>query len=465
MKKRLLILTAVFALLTGWTLSALAYEATLGPAGLLMNNPEKTYKGYTLWAASQGTDTYLIDMEGRVINKWSSPYRTMYAELTEKGTLLRSAILPPAELAANFGGSTGLLQEFDWDGNVIWEYRLSDPKKGVLHHAFDRMPNGNTLVLAWEPKTGEEAYKKGRPAGTLLPVGSGVKDRTGRTRDEEIWPDFVQEVNPKGEVVWEWHAWDHTGKGPLELDLAFQIPLGASSEGLLMTTVDWTHCNSVRYNAKTDQLVISSRNFGEFWIIDKKTGKIVYRFGNPGASGQGKLPFGYAEEGDQVLFGNHDANWTPEGNVTIFDNGCFRTGGAVSRALEIDPKKGEIVWMYEGDGKFNPNMFYSPFESSAQKLPNGNWLICSTKNGHIFEVSQDKKIVWEYVNPVLSKNEIVCTIPSIIPDNRVHRAFRYGVDFAGFKGKDMKPKAQAVNEGCPNWVELFATKPAAAKAK
>ena len=48
--------------------------------------------------------------------------------------------------------------------------------------------------------------------------------------------------------------------------------------------------------------------------------------------------------------------------------------------------------------------FYSSFISGAQRLSNGNTLICSGTNGTIFEVTPDKEIVWKYVNPF--KNEV-----------------------------------------------------------
>ena len=37
--------------------------------------------------------------------------------------------------------------------------------------------------------------------------------------------------------------------------------------------------------------------------------------------------------------------------------------------------------------------------SGAQRLPNGNTLICSGINGTVFEVTPEKEMVWKYVNP------------------------------------------------------------------
>lgn len=68
---------------------------------------------------------------------------------------------PREEIAIPFGGFAGLIEEFDWEGNKVWELKVNS-KKGVFHHGMQRLPNGNTMVIAWEYKTREEAIAKGR---------------------------------------------------------------------------------------------------------------------------------------------------------------------------------------------------------------------------------------------------------------------------------------------------------------
>ena len=58
--------------------------------GLLVNDPQAC-KGYTLIAPSSSNDTYLIDMEGRVVNSWKSDCNPgLSAYLLENGNLLRT---------------------------------------------------------------------------------------------------------------------------------------------------------------------------------------------------------------------------------------------------------------------------------------------------------------------------------------------------------------------------------------
>jgi len=63
-----------------------------------------------------------------------------------------------------------------------------------------------------------------------------------------------------------------------------------------MAGPDWTHFNTVEYIAETDQIILNSRNFGEFYLINHKTGAIEWRWGNPSAYGKGKGPLSWTME-------------------------------------------------------------------------------------------------------------------------------------------------------------------------
>jgi len=121
-------------------------------------------------------------------------------------------------------------------------------------------------------------------------------------------------------------------------------------------------------------------------------------------------------EKDQKLFSQHDASWIEsgypgEGNILIFNNGQGRSDGDYSSVDEITLPAdaqgnyslstgaayapADMTWTYS-----SPSDFYSQNISGAQRLSNGNTLICDGPNGIFFEVTSDKEIVWKYVNPV-----------------------------------------------------------------
>jgi len=445
MKKLFGVLIAVFFVVFS-LVPVHAYEAIVGPTGVLKYNKAKTYDGYTLFSPMSNSKTvYLIDMEGNMVHKWETDYLPgLYAILLENGNLLRGG--RPDNPPCTVGGVGGIVQEIDWDGNVVWEYKMMTPTE-VQHHTFWRMPNGNTLLLGWEYKSNAEAIAKGRDPKTLpVTVFNAGVFHYG------MWVDFVREVDKNGETVWEWHVWDHIGPGPNQLDINFHLP---KPVGDIYASFDWTHFNTVGYIPEKDQVIMNSRNFSEFYIVDHKTGEMLYRWGNPAAYGQGKAPSWY-DNGDQKVFGSHCATWIGKDRVIIFDNGSERPEGNRSAAVEVDIKTGNIVWEYEAN---HSTSFYSYRQGAVQRLPNGNTLITSTHNGHLIEVTKGKEVVWDYVSPIRN-GKPQCSLEDGDGHNRlnnmIHRAYRYGPDYPGLQGKDLSNKVPLA-PGCPEFTKMYGT--------
>ena len=65
---------------------------------------------------------------------------------------------------------------------------------------------------------------------------------------------------------------------------------------------------------------------------------------------------------------------------------------------------------------YDASRFYSPFISGAQRLPNGNTLICEGSGGRLIEVTADHELVWEYISPYWGTQ---------LKLNMVYRAYRY----------------------------------------
>ncbi len=196
------------------------------------------------------------------------------------------------------------------------------------------------------------------------------------------------------------------------------IDLNYSGTGARPGVADWNHINAIDYNAEFDQIMLSVRNFSEIWVIDHSTttaeaaghsggdsgkgGDLLYRWGNPQAYDAGTAA-------DQQLFVQHDAQWIPDGypgagNILVFNNGSGRPDGDYSSVDEIVPP-------VDGDGDYSgygpaapvwrytaapPTDFYAQNISGAQRLPNGNTLICDGPNSYFFEVTPAGEIVWDY---------------------------------------------------------------------
>lgn len=443
-----------------------AYEIHDGPTGIIKYTKGKTYDGYTLFTPTEENKTiYLMDMNGDVVHTWvlkSDDIESVWVgRLLPNGNLLLGSQLKDRPVA--LGGAYGLLEELDWDGKVVWSYKMSTDKE-ISHHAFDRMPNGNTLLLGWEKVSRDDIIKAGRNPKTA-PVKQMM---AGGQPIDAFWIDFVREIDAKGNTVWEWHALDHLGTGVDQLDINYALP---AKVGEIYATYDWSHFNTLEYLPKTEQILMNSRNFSESYIVDKKSGKIIWRWGNPTTHGKGEKPSWY-NNGSQQIFGSHHATLLDNGNLSIFDNGSESPEGSRSRVIEVDIKTGNIVWEYKANGY---NSFFSFRQGAAQRLPNGNTLVTSTQHGHLFEVTPDKEVVWEFVNPIANGKNIGIfsdqadamyqpngEVLSNMFNNMIHRAYRYGADFPGLKGKKLESKGYIV-EGYPKFFEVWQKAPTTKK--
>ena len=119
--------------------------------GLIHYSPHHSYRGYTLVTPSGGSQSLLIDMEGRICHRWNLPQGVGYSYMLDNGNLLLRNGGPknlPPDAHPLQARSSQVVQEVDWEGNVVWEHRSPDM---FPHHDFERLPNGNTLITEGAP--------------------------------------------------------------------------------------------------------------------------------------------------------------------------------------------------------------------------------------------------------------------------------------------------------------------------
>lgn len=358
-----------------------------------------------LFSPLQVTTTYLMNPDGLALYAWESDYTPGNAVyLLENGNLLRTGVVKEGSFEA--GGRGGIVEEIEPDGKVVWSYQFANDR-GQLHHDIERMPNGSLLMIAWERKPQAEAIAAGRDPNLL--------------KDGGLWPDHVIEVDlSTNQIVWEWYVWDHliqdydatkdnygvVSEHPGRIDLNYVSR---------QVMADWTHINSIDYNPNLDQILLSVRGFNEIWIIDHATttaeaagpaGDLLYRWGNPQAYGAGT-------EAEQQFFGQHDAQWIPDGlpgagNILVFNNGDKQVRPYSSIDELVPPLDADgsyalfsgssygpkaPAWSYTAE---DPTDFFADHISGAQRLINGNTLVCNGTAGIFFEVTPEGEIVWQY---------------------------------------------------------------------
>lgn len=431
-----------------------AAKADNEPRGLRLKTAQAT-PGYVLFSPLTNDTAYLIDIDGRVIREWKTQFRPSgWIYMLDNGHVLRGAN-DPAKSGFSGGGAGGRIQEFDFNGNLVWDFPYNQDR--LLHHDVAVLPNGNVLAVAWERKSAEEARRAGRREGFVPEAG--------------VWPDVLVEFEPQrpkgARVVWEWHSWDHVARSedaaahPEKIDVNGDL-IGTATPPQNPAADIW-HTNSVAYHPGLDQVILSVPRFNEVWVIDHSTttaqaasssggrsgkgGDLLYRWGNPQTYGRGTA--------EDRLFGfEHDARWIDEGlpgagHMSVFSNRGPGPQGEHTKVYEfvppVDaagrytlPPKGpygpaEPVWTYSA-----PN-FDASYISGAQRLASGNTFITSGPQGRMFEVTPAGEIVWEYWSPYRGEGGSAGGNGAANPFS-TFRGLKLPPNHPGLAGRDLQPR-------------------------
>ena len=452
-----------------------------------------TYNGYTLFGVMG--KTYLIDMEGYIVHQWNvgtNPH------LLDNGDVLDASKSDPS-------GFSGFI-ELDWNGNTVWQY--NETRTGYFPHhdwtrIFNKKLNAYTTLYIANKNVSQDSV-----------LAAGANPASGTHTGVQL--DAIVEVDMSGNIVWEWWFFNHiiqdydstkpnyVGAGKTVANYPNKININMPGNPLKS---DWLHCNSIDYNDSLGQIVINSVQ-GEFYIIDHdntfiagnptgsialaatSAGDFLYRFGDPSRYNQGSAPT-TSSTGNKQIGGSHHVHWVAPGlpgagNIQIFNNGeylmervsqsyifevnpYYNSAKVNTGAYVNPPDAGYYTWIYPDKDAMKANKlisnqvvwiycskndqnFYSTIGGSEQRLPNGNTLICSDTQGHLFEVSSDDStIVWEYINPVTTDG-----IKQIITDqypmyNSVFRAFRFTADDPELKGRTLT-RTQTITDKTPNYL-------------
>ncbi|HQY43681.1 MAG TPA: arylsulfotransferase family protein [Paracoccaceae bacterium] len=221
----------------------------------------------------------------------------------------------------------------------------------------------------------------------------------------DIWTPITPDTQTDMTIAPRPFIFDHiarfdpdTGEKLEEIDLLKALQDGPGT-GLVQTNHarldDVLHVNDVEVLSsatapafpmfRAGDLLVSSRNLSQLWVIDRQTHAVKWWFAGPNLS-------------------QHDPDFRPDGTIAMFDNRpagdpsaendfLGKLGG--SRILVIDPATAGHSVAYQTDGQ---NRFYSPYRGKQELEPNGNLLIAETDAGRAFEVTADGTVVWEYVN-------------------------------------------------------------------
>ncbi len=325
--------------------------------GVTVHRRDKCYHGYTLFCETYnpGSGTgriYLVAMEGNPVHSWQVETALQsYCRLLPDGNL----IYPTRDRSRIEEAG---LRELDPESNAVWHYHCR------ADHDCQVLGNGNLLIHTITDHMVPE-------------LGPGLKRNP-----------YMLEIDRDRELLWKWHGEEHLRELRQLLTAEGWAHVQHRIEGEF--SFDWAHNNTLQVippNAthererrgssspfKPGNIVFSYRSLDVIGVIDRESGEIVWAWG-PGA-----------------LDGQHKPHVLDSGNILIFDNGTLR---GYSRVIEVNPITERIEWQYTGSPKED---FLSRYISGAQRLPNGNTLICEGGKAHLFEVTPEGEVVWDFTN-------------------------------------------------------------------
>ncbi|WP_119304843.1 arylsulfotransferase family protein [Dongia deserti] len=260
------------------------------------------------------------------------------------------AVLSDGSVIYNFDGGASLHRK-DICGRTLWAV------PGDYHHSITSDDTETTVWTHRDDETGDRAQKM-----HLMQVATA----DGRIVKDISVPDIIA-ANPDIDILElrRLHTPDKTGNtrerpgrwmsDPIHLNDIDPLPRSLADRYPMFSPGD---------------LLISARELNLLFVMDPES--LAIKWWKVGAT-----------------IRQHDSDWNTDGRLSAFNN---RMSRGYSTITKIDPATLARSVAVDGRGMD----LYSRHRGSHQPLPNGGWLISSTQQGRILEVSPDGKVALDF---------------------------------------------------------------------
>jgi len=334
--------------------------------GVTVYNADAVSPGVTLltghWPAyGWRAGLRLIDAEGNLLHHWNVDSKEIWPlRQFLDANVHGSYLFPNGDVVFNIEYA-GLVR-LDACGNVVWNTSAGTK----TYHSVFRADDGNFWVA------GHHTIDPGDARAKLFPA-------IGKPLGEETLMEFT----PDGQLVREISLLEALYNSDYKHLLWHYDRLGKPQ------TWDILHLNDVEtlgHDLASDfpmfdegDILVSSRALSAVAVL----------------SPEARIKWLIAGE----LTHQHDPDFEPGGWISVFDNRTERNNEGThlggSRIRAINPLSNEIRDLYPTANQ--TRLFYSPAAGKHQLLDNGNRLITEAQAAHVFEVSPEGELVWEWV--------------------------------------------------------------------
>jgi hypothetical protein len=351
--------------------------------GLELDEPGRTYDGFTLYSTTAECRAVLVDMKGKVVHDWVKPFSSVWLRpphvkepVSDDNVIFSSGrLFPNGDLLAVFEApgdrlcGYGLVR-LDRNSNVIWQF--PDNVHGEVDVGEDGRIYALTQRVVSEPPKGLEWLPQPYLTDDLV-----VLSRAGEELKKIRLLEALRESKDYNLMVEQ----IRNHQDPLE----GENPPTIKERGLSAKS-DLFHANSVKVltqemaarfsKFKAGQVLISLRELSALIVVDVDSGSIVWAIVGPWR-------------------GQHSARFLDNGRLLLLDNRGIRDE---SRVIEFDPRDLTLPWSMPKDS----GDFGTLLGGELQRLPNGNTLVSATvrsptdafETGELREVTQDGAVVW-----------------------------------------------------------------------
>jgi arylsulfotransferase ASST len=284
-----------------------------------------------------GAGTYAMVLDNNGTPVW---YRMPASPDVFNVTLLTGATIA----WASYGGGTpdAAFEAFNLETMATsW---LKAPIAPTDFHELDELPNGDLMMLSSPLKPNVDL--------TTLGFGPGAT----------IVDCVLQEVDPNGQLVWEWRASDHVSVGESTHPLSMKV------NG--QTVYDTFHCNSIDTDIVSGNVLLSSRHTDAVYLIDKTSGKVIWKMGGNSPNHDDAQILTITDDPDGAFHAQHDARFQPNDDISLYDDQTWDVALAargVEYHIDTDAATATLMWSYT-----SPDGHNSMATGSLQRLEGGN---------------------------------------------------------------------------------------------
>lgn len=322
------------------------------PDGAVVLDPQHSCPGYNLYNDRTTCSATLIDAVGNVVNSWNDQTCGHWASTT---LLANGDLVVVRKSADNPEGydNNSFVMRLSWNGKVVWRRAMT------AHHALTAIDDGfYALTFDQRREPGFDATTDIRDNGITQLDSAGNIVAT-----HSLFTIMSKSATPTIRRPRKTYSMN----GAMALDLFHANSVVSLDRPTLYKKHEIFAPNNILVCMRHQDLIAA---------VNLSDDRVIWTWG------RGELS------------GPHDASVLENGNILVFDNGLERSA---SRAVEVDPRNGRIVWTYQAP---EPGSFFTVAGGNAQRLANGNTLLVNYDDGLAIEVTRSGRVVWEFRNPL-----------------------------------------------------------------